>query len=159
MKPLSTRKLRNDLIGVAGVHYVAYRLSVRGLIVLPTIRNTAGIDLLVQDPESGMHASLQVTSSLKKVSFWPTSKPEKCPRGAGCYYVFLRWRPDRETFEAFLESADAVADQVAENARDYERRGKKEFSYWRLSPDRANELAQAWETWRPVGQPGGVMVR
>ncbi len=39
-------KLPNDLIGVTGVHFVAFKLSLRGLIVLPTIRNTAGIDFV-----------------------------------------------------------------------------------------------------------------
>lgn len=44
VRPSKATKIPNDLIGVAGVHFVAYRLSLRGLIVLPTIRNTAGID-------------------------------------------------------------------------------------------------------------------
>ncbi len=32
------QRLSNDLIGVAGVHFVAFKLSLQGLIVLPTIR-------------------------------------------------------------------------------------------------------------------------
>jgi hypothetical protein len=51
------RKLENNafptkdtaLIGAAGVHFVVSELSLRGLIALPTIRNTAGVDVLVTD--------------------------------------------------------------------------------------------------------------
>ena len=150
MKEEAKARLTNDLIGVAGVHFVAYRLSLRGLIALPTIRNTAGIDLLVTDPRTGGQASLQVKTSMKKVKFWPTSKPGKCLRGAGCYYVFLRWVPGEKTFEAFLETADAVADQVAANAEDYRKRGRKEWSFWSLVPKKVQELADAWESWRPM---------
>jgi hypothetical protein len=37
------------LIGAAGVHFVVSELSLRGLIALPTIRNTAGVDVVVTD--------------------------------------------------------------------------------------------------------------
>ena len=36
-----------SLIGAAGVHHVVSELSLRGLIALPTIRNTAGVDVIV----------------------------------------------------------------------------------------------------------------
>ena len=153
MKEEAKERLTNDLIGVAGVHFVAYRLSLRGLIALPTIRNTAGIDLLVTDPTTGGQASLQVKTSMKKVKFWPTSKPGKCLRGAGCYYVFLRWVPGEKTFEAFLETADAVADQVAANAEDYRKKRLKEWSFWSLVPAKVQELADEWESWSPPRPP------
>ncbi len=35
----------NALIGAAGVYYVAAELSLRGLIAMPTIHNTAGMDI------------------------------------------------------------------------------------------------------------------
>ncbi len=43
----SSKKLPNYLIGVAGVHFVVSELALRCLIALPTIRNTAGIDIIV----------------------------------------------------------------------------------------------------------------
>jgi len=36
-----------SLIGAAGVHFVVSELSLRGLIALPTIRNTAGVDVVI----------------------------------------------------------------------------------------------------------------
>ena len=126
------QKLPNDLIGVAGVHFVAFRLSFRGLIVLPTIRNTAGIDLLVNDPVTGGHASLQVKTSMKRVKIWSTSSSDKCLRRPHSFYVFLRCDRGEDTFEAFLESAECVAQQIEHNEAEDRVRGRKKFAYWQL---------------------------
>jgi hypothetical protein len=61
--------LDKALIGAAGVHFVASELSLRGLIALPTIRNTAGI--VVVNKDGTWQANLQVKTSRSKVSFWP----------------------------------------------------------------------------------------
>lgn len=42
----SNKKVTKTLLGIAGVHFVVSELSLRGLVALPTIRNTAGIDIL-----------------------------------------------------------------------------------------------------------------
>jgi hypothetical protein len=144
-------RLANDLIGVAGVHFVAFKLSLRGIIVLPTIRNTAGIDLLANDPRNGTQASLQVKTSLKLVKFWPMSTPAKCLRGAHSFYVFLRYHREASSFEAFLESGDRVVQQVEANIQDYRNRGRKEFPYWQLprSEEGIESLRKAWREWLP----------
>jgi len=147
----SNKKLSNDLIGVAGVHFVVSELTLRGLIALPTIRNTAGIDILVSEPEGSGQASLQVKTSLKKVDFWPTSRPEKCLKGPRSFYVFLRYIPEEKKFEAFLESGDEVTKQVRENLKDYRKRRRKEFTYWSLpsTDGEIKKLRERWDTWRP----------
>jgi hypothetical protein len=146
------QRLSNDLIGAAGVHFAAYRLSLRGLIALPTVRNTAGIDLLVNDPRTGAHRALQVMASLKLVNFWPMSKPEKCLRGAQNAYVFLRFDSNIDSFEGFLVDAESVFEQVTANLEDYRDRGRAEFPYWGLPSDEEQREAfrMAWHTWRPV---------
>ncbi|TRZ87069.1 MAG: hypothetical protein D4R88_09930 [Methanosarcinales archaeon] len=144
-------KLPNDLIGVAGVHFLVSELTLRGLIALPTIRNTAGIDILVSEPDGTGQASIQVKTSLKKVDFWPTSRPEKCLKGPRSFYVFLRYIPEEKRFEAFLVGGDEVATQIKANQEDYHKRGLKEFAYWALPKadiERQN-LRERWEIWRP----------
>jgi len=42
--------ISKELVGAAGVHYVASELSFRGMIALPTIRNTADMTLLLSVP-------------------------------------------------------------------------------------------------------------
>jgi hypothetical protein len=144
------QRLSNELIGVAGVHFVAFKLSLRGLIVLPTIRNTAGIDLLVNDPRTGGQGALQVKASMKWVDFWPTSKPEKCLRGAQDGYVFLRFDADAESFDAFLVDAETVLAQVTANVQDHRDRGRREFPYFALPSSDEQELRRAWLSWRPA---------
>ncbi|MCI0454244.1 MAG: hypothetical protein L0Y68_04515 [Candidatus Dadabacteria bacterium] len=147
----SEKKLPNDLIGAAGVHFVVSELTLRGLIALPTIRNTPGIDVLVSEPDGSAQASLQVKTSLKNVNFWPTSKPEKCLIGPRSFYVFLRYISPEKRFEAFLESGERVARQVRRNLEEYERLGRREFPYWALPSNNEGiqQLSERWKTWRP----------
>jgi hypothetical protein len=144
-------KLKNDLIGTAGVHYVNFKLALRGLVVLPTIRNTAGIDLLVYDPTTSEQATLQVKTSQKRVNFWPTSGPDKIAASPKSFYVFLRYLKDSQTFEPFLETSARVAQRVKENADDYLARGRREFSFWDLpeAEDDQRKLKESWEDWTP----------
>ena len=144
----SSTKVPNDLIGIADVHYVVSELSRRAL---PTIRNTAGTDIIVSKPDATAQAFLQVKTSLKKVKFWPVSRPEKCLKGPRSFYVFLRFLQDKNKFEAFVESGDEVIKQVQENLEDYKKRGKKEFTYWVLHSNDSDvqKLHERWNSWQP----------
>jgi len=53
-------KIANDLVGASGVHYVASELSFRGMLALPTIKNTPGYDLIVTSRNGKKHANIQV---------------------------------------------------------------------------------------------------
>lgn len=144
------KKLPNALVGVAGVHFVVSQLTLRGLIALPTTRNTAGIDVLVSEPDGRSQAVLQVKTSQRKVGYWPTPAPEKCLRGPHSFFVFVRYLPKEKRFEAFLANGDAVAKQVNENRKAYEHRGGTRFAWWKLpAADDAEELRRKWEVWRP----------
>ena len=50
----------NSLIGAAGVHYAAYKLTLKGMLALPTVRNTPGTDLIVTSRDGRQHANIQV---------------------------------------------------------------------------------------------------
>jgi hypothetical protein len=147
----SNKKPTKTLIGAAGVHFVVSELSLRGLVALPTIRNTAGIDILVSEPDGSGQANLQVKTASKKRDYWPTSGPESCLKGPHSFYVFVRYLPDEERFEAFLESGSNVAKQVQANLLDYQKRGRKKFTFWEL-PSEAKEiekLRKKWKDWKP----------
>jgi len=151
----SSEKPTKTLIGVAGVHFVVSELSLRNLVALPTIRNTAGIDILVSEPDGSGQANLQVKTRSSKEDYWPTSRPERCLKGPRSFYVFVRYLPDEERFEAFLESGSNVAKQVQENLLNDQKRGRKDFPYWELPwelPSAAKEkekLRKKWKDWRP----------
>jgi hypothetical protein len=101
------------------MHFVASELSLRGLIALPTIRNTAGIDIVVVNKSGTWQANLQVKTSRSKVSFWPVGTHYEKWRGQNNFYVFVRYLSAESRFEAFLESSNRVAEQLSvRSARD-----------------------------------------
>jgi hypothetical protein len=127
---------------------------------MPTIRNTAGIDILVAKPDGSGQAVLQVktaveikTSQKEGRQWWPMSKPSGCLMGPNAFYVFVRYDQYKERFEAFLESADAVIKQIEENLKDDRALNpkRKEFPCWGLpkSVQEQERLANNWRTWRP----------
>ncbi len=147
----SNNKPTKTLVGAAGVHFVVSELSLRGLVALPTIRNTAGIDILVSELDGSGQANLQVKTRSSKADYWPTSGPERCLKGSRSFYVFVRYLLDEKRFEAFLESGSNVARQVQENLLDCRKQGLKDFTYWEL-PSAAKEiekLRKKWKDWRP----------
>lgn len=157
MSGITKGQVSNTLMGIAGVHYVVSELSRRGLIAMPTIRNTAGIDVLVAEPDGSGQAVLQVkTAGQVKTQedgrqWWPTAMPARCLTGPNAFYVFLRYRQDKEKFEAFLENADAVVKQIRDNLEEDRKLGRKDFPCWGLprSVEAQERLAGDWVTWRP----------
>jgi hypothetical protein len=78
----------------------------RGLIALPTVRNTAGVDLIVSSPRGGFHGNVQVKTSQRRVDFWPIGSKYNEWVGSDLYYVFLRYLPKIARFEVFLETSE-----------------------------------------------------
>jgi hypothetical protein len=107
-------RIPNDLIGAAGVHYVAFELSRRGMIALPTIRNTAGYDIIATTPDGKRHANLQVKTVLRKPGFWPVGKLEQIRTGDNDYYVFVRNVGPAQSGvpEVFILTGKEVAEQL-----------------------------------------------
>jgi hypothetical protein len=141
------------LVGAAGVHYVVSELSLRGLIALPTIRNTSGVDVVVLNKEGIWHANLQVKTSRSKVGFWPVGV--RCDRWVGPrnYYVFLRYNRRAGSFEAFLEGAEKVAQNVAEGRRREKERGAKPWAPVFYLWDEEDRLRAQWEEFGPDNGP------
>lgn len=73
------------LVGIAGVHHVASELSRRGLIALPTTRNTAAYDIAVTTVDGKKHANVQVKASLKRVTFFPMPPSARVRAGPDDY--------------------------------------------------------------------------
>jgi hypothetical protein len=129
-------RISNSLIGAAGVHFVVSELSLKGLIALPTVRNTAGIDVVVVSEDGTWHANLQVKTSQKKISFWPVNKHFSEWLGKKNFYVFIRYVAKESRFEAFLESAKLVAKEVAESGKKMKEKGNVEWApCWYLPKD------------------------
>jgi hypothetical protein len=137
------------LIGAAGVHYVVSILSLRGLIALPTIRNTAGVDVVVTDKKGTWHANLQVKTSRSKVSFWPIGKKFNEWVEQNNYYVFLRYNNKTNSFEVFLESSKMVAESVNLSLQQEKQRGVKEWAPCYYPKNNLDTLRNQWQKFHP----------
>ena len=150
---MTITKLRvsNTLIGVAGVHFVVSQLSLRGLIALPTIRNTAGVDVLVSSVDGSWHANLQVKTSQNKVAFWPVGTTYDQWLGENNYYVFVRLLPKEAGFEAFLETSNIVAKQIQAGIDTTRAQGLKDWTpCWSL-PKGKIDVERLQCQWRELG--------
>ncbi len=132
------------LTGIAGVHYVVSELSMRGLIALPTIRNTAGYDIIVATSDGKHHKNVQVKASSKRVNFWLMPPRRKIRAGPDDYYVLVRRLKDPPSFEAFLVSGKEAKKKL------YHRRGTDLSSLsvggkWARNEER--RWATAWREW------------
>jgi lysine/ornithine N-monooxygenase len=136
------------LIGAAGVHFVASELSLRGLIALPTIRNTAGIDIVVVNRTGTWHANLQVKTSRSKVIFWPIGQNYDSWCNPNNYYVFVRYLKNEARFEVFLETSERVAEHVAAWVAKKKEQGLKGWApCWHLQ----GEDERLWRQWVEFG--------
>jgi hypothetical protein len=147
--------LSNALIGIAGVHFVAMELSRRGLIALPTTRNTSAYDILAMNVEGTHHANVQVKASGTRVSFFPMPAPEKVRTGRHDYYVLVRWLEREQRYEAFLlRGREAKVEVEASLKKQNARVGttRKASSSWPVIeispyPKKALKWAKAWKEW------------
>jgi hypothetical protein len=144
----TTPKVDNALVGAAGVHFVASELSRRGLVALPTTRNTRGIDVVVVDTSGRWHANIQVKTSKKKARFWLLGKKFLEFSGRNNYYAFVRFLADEQRFEAFLERAGEVIRQsLAAQEQRRRKGGTGGLASWQLPRDQAGlaKVKRQWE--------------
>jgi len=137
------------LIGAAGVHHVVSALSLRGLIALPTIRNTAGVDVVVTNKEGTWQANLQVKASRARVGFWPIGKRYNDWIGPNNYYVFLRYDSKAGGFEVFLEYSQKVAQEVNLGLEQEKEKRLKEWAPCFYPKGQYDRLKTQWEMFGP----------
>jgi|ERR1035437_6328667 hypothetical protein len=84
-------RISNSIIGAGGVFHVASVFSMRGLIALPTIKNTAAYDIIVTSSDGLRHANIQVKTSSARPGYWPIcSKVSHVRTSTDDFYVLLR---------------------------------------------------------------------
>lgn len=166
-----TSRIDTWSIGAAGVHYAAYRFLRRGMLALPTVRNTPGTDLVVTSYDGRRHANIQVkTSQYSRAKFWiicSAKKFRKLPFGPNDFYLLLRPRraddpggTEPNEFEGFMLTAKEARQEMLAHYNYWKKKGKEPaFSLciyvdkgrrekaWRLG-ERKNFWRKRWNTWR-----------
>jgi hypothetical protein len=148
---MKNRNIPNALVGISGVHYVAFELSRRGLIALPTTRNTSGYDIVALSSDGRRHANIQVKTAQRRPGFWPMPRSEKIRRGPHDFYVLIRGLAQGE-IECFLVTGKKAWAQV----RKTEERMRKEGGARRVFPviyacgefkEAGDRWKKAWNAW------------
>ena len=116
---------KRTLTGIAGVHFVVAELSRRGWISLPTIRNTAGIDILAH--KDGKSVQLQVKTRRDSRRFTLRESAEQLI-GENLYYVFVNLK-QHDSPEYFIFHSSMVADYVTRTHKMFLQAGRKENAF------------------------------
>lgn len=146
----------SSLVGAAGVHAVVAELSLRGLIALPTIRNTAGVDVIVANKAGTWHANLQVKTSRSRVAFWPIGTKYAEWQGPHNFYVFLRFNKRLGQFEIFLESSAKVAENCAAGVKRDKEKGLKQWAPCFYPREGFEQLKAQWEEFGRGSEDGAA---
>jgi hypothetical protein len=107
-------RLKQDVAGNAGVMFVAGELGRRGLIALPTVRNTAGVDVIASEPMDGRSVKIQVKTTQQYKKRWVlTTKNEKLESDT-FFYVFVNLGLPGELPEYHIVPGAVVAKTIRE---------------------------------------------
>jgi hypothetical protein len=106
-------RLAAGFAGNAGVMFVAAELCRRGLIALPTARNTEGVDLVVSEPMGGKAVSIQVKTSQASIKKWLLSKKHESIASPNLFYVFVNLGSPGEVPEYHVVPSRVVARTIA----------------------------------------------
>lgn len=106
-------RLAAGFAGNAGVMFVAAELGRRGLIALPTVRNTEGVDLLVSEPLGGKAVSIQVKTSQALHKKWLLTKKNETLVSPNLFYVFVNLGSPGDMPEYHVVPSRVVASTIA----------------------------------------------
>jgi hypothetical protein len=110
-------ELNRSLLGIAGAHFVAGELSLRGYIATLTTRNTRGIDVLVSKLDGSKSVSIQVktTSSKQRGNYsrsWWMGKKDENIFSDYLFYVFVDIKTNNEKPDYYVVKSKTVAEYV-----------------------------------------------
>ncbi|MFW6130858.1 MAG: hypothetical protein ACOC56_06690 [Atribacterota bacterium] len=113
-------KISPSITGMAGVFFVSYQLSKKGMLVLPTNRNTKGFDIIAMDKDGQRLKLIQVKTQKKRSRYWPCGSPVPDFMGKDAFYIFTRpEEKGKEHYESFIVPANDVKKTIEERIEDY----------------------------------------
>ncbi len=110
------------LVGIAGVHFVVAELSRRGWIALPTIRNTAGIDILAHKGDRSNQIQVKTRENARR---WVLGKSAEQLLSEDLFYVFVNLK-QHESPEYFIFPSSIVSSYVTRTHRLFLEAGGKD---------------------------------
>lgn len=138
MRKVRYNRLSNQIVGNAGLYFICYKLSKLGWNVLPTSRNTKGVDIVIFSRDGKRMHTVQVKSLSKN----PPVPFGNSLNGLISEYLIICRNVSYEVPEIYISETNKI--------RNYIRQGRKEgrSSYW-LRP---NDYVDFKDKWNIIGR-------
>lgn len=130
------QKPSKQIIGNAGLYYICYELSKRGWNVLPTSRNTKGVDIIIFSQKAQRRYTMQVKSLSKKD---PVPLGSSLENLFGDYLIICR-----KVFDDKPEIFIAKISDIKDGSLIHEGIRNERKSYW-LRPKDYEQFKDNWE--------------
>ena len=128
-------KASTQIVGNSGLYLACYELSQRGWNVMPTARNTRGVDIIAYDADATSFRGLQVKALSKKA---PVPLGLSLDNVMGDFWIIIN------NLATEPQSYIMTPDEVRKRARRGEKDGR--VSFWLQPKDYAvEEFKDAWE--------------
>ena len=131
--------LEKSLIGACGVFCVSAELSRKGWIAMPTIRNTAGVDIIAFKGSRAVKIQVK-TNSYGKVKY-PMSEGNESLMADDLFYVFVTLKAPEERPDFYIAQSGLVADYI-----------KKTHTHFATLPPRRKKAAYEGTTPDEIAQ-------
>lgn len=139
---------KSNLVGVAGAYFVAGELSKKGYIALLTTRNTAGIDIIVSNPDTYKSTNIQVKATEKNDNWMLSAKDEKPHENL--FFVLVDLRKTKPQY--YVVPSKLVAKRIAKHHKEWlEEVGKKRphkdtpIRHFRLQDSEMEKYRNNWK--------------
>ena len=142
MPKAKTKRIPGGTFGMAGVFWVASELARRNWIVMPTMRNQKGVDIIAsaERPSGTKFVEMQVKATQGQ-RFWllgPMKRAE-IPRRRSLFFAFVRLESvsSLAPFEAFVVPSSKVQKEA-------KRQSNKKFQFCWYPPKRPGIYKERW---------------
>ena len=125
---------------MAGVFWVAFELARRNWIVMPTVRNQKGVDIIAARPSGSKFVEIQV-KAIQGRRFWLLGpmKRAKIPHRKSLFFAFVRPKSISSIapFEAFVVPSNNVHKEAKQ-------KGSKKFQFCWYLPEQPEIYKEQW---------------
>lgn len=135
-------RFEKSLVGACGVFYVSAELSRRGWTAMPTIRNTAGVDIIASKADKAVKIQVKA-NSYGKVKY-PMSEGNETLFSDDLYYVFVTLKKREERPDFYIICSQLVAEYIKKTQKHFATLPPRlrKAAYEGITPD---EIAQKRE--------------
>ena len=144
MSKANKLRLPGNTSGMAGVFWVASKLSRRGWIALPTVRNQKGVDIIATTTRATGSKFVEIqVKAIQGRRFWllgPNERKE-IPNRKSLFFVFVRPQSASPlaSFEAFVLPSIKVQ-------REAKQQRNRKFQFCWYPPEKPDRYKERWDT-------------